>query len=75
MGGVIRDHTRKVLWSLADLVKHCNYAEEAEANALLKCLNFWDDQDIQIDVVETDCAAVWSSIQAGRQDLSSFCYV
>jgi hypothetical protein len=38
MGGVIRDHAAGVICSMAEKLTSCPDAQEAEAKALLKCL-------------------------------------
>lgn len=75
MGAVLRDFRGNVIWSFNSKLQNCQDPEEAEANAMLKAIQCCDQVKIRPDVIETDCAALKSAVEAPTQDLSRRCYV
>jgi ribonuclease HI len=75
MGGVIRDHKAGVICAMAEKLTSYADAQEAEAKALLKCLQNCVVQGIHPSEVETDCAAVYTAVNAANQDISKLCFI
>ena len=75
MGMVIRDHNANVICSSAQWLPCCDDAEEAEARALLVGLQTCLQVGIWSSEVETDCAAVFSAVNAPDKNLSKLCFI
>jgi ribonuclease HI len=75
MGAVIRDHAAGVIWSMAEKLSSCADAHEAEAKALLRALQVCVAQGLHPSEVETDCAAVYASVNAPNRDMSRLCFI
>ncbi|KAM0882518.1 hypothetical protein ACQ4PT_032223 [Festuca glaucescens] len=75
MGGVIRDDKGQEIWAMAERLTNCEDAEEAEAKALLRCLQICADKNVMPSEIETDSSAVCSAVNDQTRNLSKLCYL
>jgi hypothetical protein len=60
---------------MAEKLTSCVDAQEAEAKALLKCLQIYVLQGIHPSEVETDCVAVYAAVNAVNKDMPRLCFI